>query len=95
MAFRLRVDTSTLELVWWIFFLLACLVVGLGVAKFWLVPLPLIFVWSWDAATAPHDPNDDLRGFGNLLMILIGTFVVVVGIVVGRMARTPGRRPEG
>jgi len=70
-------------------FILGCLVVGLAAGRFLLLPLPLIAVGIWDAASGPHNPDDDLRPIGNLILIVVGTVVLLIGVVVHKLARSP------
>ena len=69
------------------------LVLGLVVARWWLLPLPFAALLVINAtASVPQD--DDISGIGRFILFIISTVVLVVGIAVGRLARQPGEPPE-
>jgi hypothetical protein len=78
----------------WVF-LLCCLVVGAVIGRWVLFPAPFIAIWIWDGVSGPHNPDDDLRPIGNLILIVVGTFLVLLGVAVHKLARWPGRSDSG
>jgi len=79
--------------VWDLVFIVGCLVGGIVIARWLLLPLPVAIVWFvYDVF--PPDPNDDLSGIANLIRMVVGTFVLAVGIYAGKLVRQPGKRPK-
>jgi hypothetical protein len=77
---------------WAAFLLGGCLVVGLLLARWWLLPVPLVVALIIDAA-APVPPDDDISGIGRFILFIASTVVLTVGIGAGKLARQRGDRP--
>ena len=70
----------------WILILGAGVVVGLVVARWWLLPVPVVAYFILDAAS-PVAPDDDVTGFGRA--VVFGSFLVAlcIGTVAGKLIR--------
>jgi hypothetical protein len=58
-----------------------CVVVGFAAGSFWLVPVPFVVLWIWDATNGPSKPDNDSI-FGALVLV-----VCTVGVIVGVLTR--------
>jgi hypothetical protein len=78
----------------WIVVLGAGLLVGLVVARWWLLPLPIVAYFILDAAS-PVARDDDVTGFGRA--VVFGGFLValIIGTVGGKLIRRIGRPHDG
>jgi hypothetical protein len=67
---------------------------GLVVARWWVLPAPLVVYLIVDAV-APVPADDDISGVGRLILLVACTVALAVGIFAGRLARQSGdSRPQ-
>ena len=73
------------------------LVLGLVVARWWLLAVP-VAVYLIVSAASPVAPDDDVTGIGRFAIFIVSMFLLTLGIAAGRLARqrgnTPGRRDD-
>jgi hypothetical protein len=70
----------------WILVLGAGVVVGLAIARWWLLPVPVAAYFILDAVS-PVAPDDDVTGIGRAVVFIGFLLALGVGIGVGKLIR--------
>jgi hypothetical protein len=82
----------------WLVVLGAGVVVGLLIARWWLLPLPVVAYFILDAVS-PVAPDDDVTGIGRAVVFIGFLLALGVGIGAGKLIRgiggTHDRRESG
>jgi hypothetical protein len=73
----------------WILVLGAGVIVGLGIARWWLLPLPIVAYFILDAVS-PVAPDDDVTGIGRAVVFIGFLLALVIGIGAGKLIRGIG-----
>jgi hypothetical protein len=70
----------------WILVLGAGVVVGLVIARWWLLPVPVVAYFILDAVS-PVAPDDDVTGIGRAVVFIGFLLALGVGIGAGKLIR--------
>jgi hypothetical protein len=73
----------------WLVVLGAGVVVGVLIARWWLLPLPVFAYFILDAVS-PVAPDDDVTGIGRAVVFVGFLLALIFGIGVGKLVRGAG-----